>query len=510
MNRTITFVSCVLLCASLASGQWRITTGVHDDTPNGTGHQTPSIGVVSNTMMVALVNRPVGIVQSAPFDDVNLVKDSSAATYLVGYSNWGIETGRLGAYPYGSAGTLGLFSKWFSGFDEVFLYRANKIVVTPDSLIYVANNDPEHNILVFRVTKDTIETTDYRMKTGDVDIQGLAVDDNGYVYVSAVKGSDANTAEIKVFKGIKAAGNTWATTHDDAPVSTVNLPTGVYRGIAVNGGGSWLFVSDMVTNSVKRYSGSPTTGYQISPSFSFSLTDADTVPGTNFDTLSTTTWNTGHPLGMGYMNGNNLLFVASARWLGNSIRGRNNSSCYTYSKVFILNPNTGARVDSIDVAKYYFDSTGSYTSQSFLPEKFVSGYASVYDIAFDANKDLYIQSMYSWTVEKWSFNGTLPTFPVLSVRRTDDAAPAGFSLAQNFPNPFNPSTTITFTVPAAAAVSVTVYDILGKEVATLVNGELEAGTYTAGFNARDLASGLYFYTLRSGSFSTTRKMMLMK
>lgn len=87
---------------------------------------------------------------------------------------------------------------------------------------------------------------------------------------------------------------------------------------------------------------------------------------------------------------------------------------------------------------------------------------------------------------------------------------ASYGLGQNYPNPFNPATTISFALPVAGQVSLKVYDMLGKEVATLVNGVRPAGENHASFNAATLPSGMYFYTLRSASFSATKKMMLVK
>ena len=94
--------------------------------------------------------------------------------------------------------------------------------------------------------------------------------------------------------------------------------------------------------------------------------------------------------------------------------------------------------------------------------------------------------------------------------RSGITPPASFSLAQNFPNPFNPSTMITYTLPSESKVVLKVYDQLGKEIATLVNEQLAAGSYTSSFNAANLPSGLYFYTLKSASFTQTRKMLLLK
>ena len=94
------------------------------------------------------------------------------------------------------------------------------------------------------------------------------------------------------------------------------------------------------------------------------------------------------------------------------------------------------------------------------------------------------------------------------------AAPNLFALSQNYPNPFNPSTVISYQLPVNSQVTLKVYDMLGREVATLVNGEMKAGSYTATFNTATathvLASGVYVYRLQAGSFISTKKLILMK
>lgn len=85
-----------------------------------------------------------------------------------------------------------------------------------------------------------------------------------------------------------------------------------------------------------------------------------------------------------------------------------------------------------------------------------------------------------------------------------------FNLGQNYPNPFNPTTNIEYSLPEASFVRLKVYDLLGKEVATLVNEEQAAGSFEADFSADNLASGLYFAQLRAGNFSKTIKMNLLK
>lgn len=91
-----------------------------------------------------------------------------------------------------------------------------------------------------------------------------------------------------------------------------------------------------------------------------------------------------------------------------------------------------------------------------------------------------------------------------------EVVPKKFSLEQNFPNPFNPTTNISYSVSEFGLVNIKVYDILGKEVATLVNEEKPAGRYVVEFDASDLSSGMYIYTLRANGYSNSKKMLLMK
>jgi hypothetical protein len=85
-----------------------------------------------------------------------------------------------------------------------------------------------------------------------------------------------------------------------------------------------------------------------------------------------------------------------------------------------------------------------------------------------------------------------------------------FSLKQNYPNPFNPTTNIKFRIAELGFVSLKVYDVLGNEIATIINEEKSTGTYEVEFDGADLPSGIYFYTLSSSNFFTTKKMILLK
>jgi hypothetical protein len=99
---------------------------------------------------------------------------------------------------------------------------------------------------------------------------------------------------------------------------------------------------------------------------------------------------------------------------------------------------------------------------------------------------------------------------IIGIQNISKEIPKSYNLSQNYPNPFNPSTKIQFSVPANGFVNLKVFDLTGREVATLVNQNLRAGTYSVDFNGSNLSSGYYFYELRTESFSETKKMVLTK
>jgi len=100
--------------------------------------------------------------------------------------------------------------------------------------------------------------------------------------------------------------------------------------------------------------------------------------------------------------------------------------------------------------------------------------------------------------------------PYVGIKNISSEVPKDFSLSQNFPNPFNPTTNIRFALPKAGFVKLAVFDILGREVETLVNEDLIAGSYNADWNASKYSSGVYFYKLETEGFAETKKMVLTK
>ena len=135
--------------------------------------------------------------------------------------------------------------------------------------------------------------------------------------------------------------------------------------------------------------------------------------------------------------------------------------------------------------------------------------------------DLFIGDLWTDQYYPYSFDGKIDEVRISNIARyqitmTDvkddniDIVPLIPLLEQNYPNPFNPSTTIKYQIPELSFVTVKVYDVLGNEVATLVNEELTAGDYEIEFNGEELTSGIYFYRLKAGNFIQTKKMLLIK
>jgi hypothetical protein len=110
----------------------------------------------------------------------------------------------------------------------------------------------------------------------------------------------------------------------------------------------------------------------------------------------------------------------------------------------------------------------------------------------------------------FSGGGTFCNLPVDVENEKDLETPEEFSLSQNYPNPFNPTTYIEFRIANFGFVLLKIYDLLGKEVATLVNEEKPAGNYEVEFDASNLSSGVYIYKLTAGEFNSTKKLILIK
>lgn len=163
---------------------------------------------------------------------------------------------------------------------------------------------------------------------------------------------------------------------------------------------------------------------------------------------------------------------------------------------------------------YTFD--GDHILQNHASEVWTGndwGPGSQDDYTYDTDGNLdEILSLY-WDGTEWlnSFKASFTWSPLTSVDPGSYAAvPASYKLDQNYPNPFNPATVIRYTVPKDGNVKLTVYNVIGQKITGLINREVKAGTYEVNFDASQLPSGIYMYKLEAGTFTSVRKMMLIK
>jgi hypothetical protein len=180
--------------------------------------------------------------------------------------------------------------------------------------------------------------------------------------------------------------------------------------------------------------------------------------------------------------------IADRRSVRDSIGNRTWSANWAYG----MNPTTKALVDSFWIHVWPSASTGPLPRGMAFSPTGDTLYVGHFDVSTLPAVNRYIYGLYT------------------KVSKIDNAIPEGFELKQNYPNPFNPTTEIEFTIPAAGMTTLRVYDMLGREVAMLVNEHMPAGTFKATFNARDLTSGTYIYEVVSGSTRLTKRMMLVK
>jgi hypothetical protein len=148
------------------------------------------------------------------------------------------------------------------------------------------------------------------------------------------------------------------------------------------------------------------------------------------------------------------------------------------------------------------------TNNEFEEIGFVPGFGSTTEPKSYSFSDQNLENnVYTYRLKQVDFDGT---FEYSSEVEVDVNVPATFSLEQNYPNPFNPSTNIKYSVPEAGNVKLSVYNLVGEEVAVLVNGYTDAGQFEVSFDASNLSSGVYLYKLQSANSVITKKMTLLK
>jgi hypothetical protein len=236
---------------------------------------------------------------------------------------------------------------------------------------------------------------------------------------------------------------------------------------------------------------------------------------------------------------NSDVFIAGLNASGNfSWAAQGSGPGYDYPTSISYNPTNGLSVCGISTGGFNIGNstfvggatddifTANYSTNGNLINVLYTGGLGeerVFDVYVDDNNSGFIVGSFSGSMEIG--DTTITTLTALTdlyiakinmnnisdvEENTNEFLLNKFELLQNYPNPFNHSTTIYYSIPELSFATVKVYDVLGGEVAKLINEELPAGSYEIEFNAAGLPSGIYFYQLQTGSFVETKKMVLMK
>jgi len=187
-------------------------------------------------------------------------------------------------------------------------------------------------------------------------------------------------------------------------------------------------------------------------------------------------------------NGSNWTDISSATLVDKKVR----SIAIYQSNIIVGTDGYGAYLSTNNGVTWEANNTGITTSTT-----------AIYALTISSSK------IYAGTLYRGAWERPLTDY-VTDVESSFDKLPGNFRLAQNYPNPFNPSTKIEFSIPEASFVQLKVYDVLGNEVATLVDEEQNAGVYRTDFSGTRLTSGTYFYRLKAGNYVEIKKMVLLK
>jgi len=192
-------------------------------------------------------------------------------------------------------------------------------------------------------------------------------------------------------------------------------------------------------------------------------------------------------------------------------------SAFTYS---IITDKTNDDFYTFNPFAFKYRKNDSTFIRSGINESYINPYSDYFTKVINSKPavgplSMVYEGAISYTIWEDSSNNRINLFGIkridpIGIVDDNSNEEKGFGLAQNYPNPFNPSTKIQYAVSSRQIVILNVYDVLGNEIATLVNEEKPAGNYEVNFDARELTSGIYFYQLKAGKFVQTKKMLMLK
>lgn len=434
-----------------------------------------SIGAGTGLDYAIVKYNPAGVQQWAAryngpgnqIDEVySLQIDNSGNVYITGYSYGGAVTGAdITTIKYNSAGA------------EQWVKRYNG----------TASDDDYGNSLVLDAAGNIYVTCAVTQDTSDLDYLTIKYDPAGNQQWTAFYNGPGNSEDFPSSNIIDAAGNLYVVGYSVGDKTLRDYCTVKYNN---NGQQQWA----------ARYDGPD--GWD--EAFNIVLDIAGNV------------YVTGNSAGVG--TGDDYLTIkynnsGSEMW---TARYNGGGESNDYCNWVVVDPTGNVYVTGI-----IWDGTGNPENIATIGYNSagVQQWVQIYNGSgneFDSGNSLAVDNMGNVYVTGGSDNNentdfiTIKYSSTIGIQQVSTEIPAKFSLEQNYPNPFNPETNIKFNLPKASKVMLTVYDVNGKAVETLVNENLGAGSYEADFNASHLTSGVYFYMLTTNDFTETRKMILIK
>jgi uncharacterized delta-60 repeat protein len=307
--------------------------------------------------------------------------------------------------------------------------------------------------------------------SGEDDVAfGIAVDDNNKLYVTGYTTVDStqNNTDVVLMKVTPTGTLSWMQTYSEGTGISTNKAFGI-----VVDEQDRIFITGETSNSAQ---------------------------GTNYLTLR-------------YNTSGTKIWSSVYNGPGNGDDYANAVKNLTNSKIVVTGASWGTN-ENFDYATLNINKSNGHVSTEYRYSFSGNSNDLAKDVAVSPDNSIYVTGYSELVVDNSAASTAISTTMIKTNDREENStstiAPEKFSLSQNFPNPFNPSTTIKFSIGENSHVNLVVYDMMGRTVDILVNNELTSGEYSITYTNKNLSSGIYFYSLSAGSFKDVKKMALIK